>query len=83
MGGERMSELTEKVMDIVCKQLNVSKDKLNPETSFVNDLSADSLDLVELVMELEDQFGVSIPDEDAEKIQTIGDAIKYVESHSQ
>ncbi len=77
-----MSELTEKVMDIVCKQLNVPKDKLTPETSFVNDLSADSLDLVELVMELEDQFGVSIPDEDAEKIQTIGDAIKYVEGHA-
>jgi acyl carrier protein len=77
-----MSEITEKVMDVVCKQLNVSKDKLTPETSFVNDLSADSLDLVELVMELEDQFGVSIPDEEAEKIQTIGDAIKYVEEHS-
>jgi len=77
-----MSEITEKVMDVVCKQLNVSKDKLTPETSFVNDLSADSLDLVELVMELEDQFGVSIPDEEAEKIQTIGDAIKYVEGHS-
>jgi acyl carrier protein len=77
-----MSEITEKVMDVVCKQLNVSKDKLTPETSFVNDLSADSLDLVELVMELEDQFGVSIPDEEAEKIQTIGDAIKYVEGHA-
>ncbi len=77
-----MSEVTEKVMDVVCKQLNVSKDKLTPETSFVNDLSADSLDLVELVMELEDQFGVSIPDEEAEKIQTIGDAIKYVEGHA-
>ena len=77
-----MSELVDKVMDIVCKQLNVSKDKLTPETSFVNDLSADSLDLVELVMELEDQFGVSIPDEEAEKIQTIGDAIKYVEEHA-
>jgi len=77
-----MAETTDKVMDIVCKQLNVSKDQLKPETSFVNDLSADSLDLVELVMELEDQFGVSIPDEDAEKIQTIGDAIKYVEEHT-
>ena len=77
-----MSEIVDKVMDIVCKQLNVSKDKLTPETSFVNDLSADSLDLVELVMELEDKFGVSIPDEEAEKIQTIGDAIKYVEEHA-
>ena len=77
-----MSEVTDKVMDVVCKQLNVSKDQLKPETSFVNDLSADSLDLVELVMELEDQFGVSIPDEEAEKIQTIGDAIKYVEEHA-
>ena len=77
-----MSEIDDKVMDIVCKQLNVSKDKLKPETSFVNDLSADSLDLVELVMELEEEFGVSIPDEEAEKIQTIGDAIKFVEAHS-
>lgn len=78
-----MSELADKVMDVVCKQLNVSKDKLKPETSFVNDLSADSLDLVELVMELEEEFGVSIPDEEAEKIQTIGDAINYVEKHTQ
>jgi acyl carrier protein len=77
-----MSEITEKVMDIVCKQLNVSKDQLKPETSFANDLSADSLDIVELVMEIEDQFGVSIPDEEAEKIQTIGDAIKYIEEHA-
>jgi len=77
-----MSEIDDKVMDIVCKQLNVSKDKLKPETSFVNDLSADSLDLVELVMELEEEFGVSIPDEEAEKIQTIADAIKDVEAHS-
>ncbi len=77
-----MSEIGDKVMEVVCKQLNVAKDKLKEETSFVNDLSADSLDLVELVMELEDRFGISIPDEEAEKIQTIGDAIKYVEGHS-
>ncbi|MEK7449346.1 MAG: acyl carrier protein [Planctomycetota bacterium] len=75
-------EIQEKVIEIVCKQLGVSKDKVSIETSFVNDLGADSLDTVELVMELEDAFGMSIPDEDAEKIQTVGDAIKYIENVS-
>jgi acyl carrier protein len=60
--------------------LSVKREKLTRETSFINDLSADSLDLVELVMELEDEFGLSIPDEEAEKIQTISDAIKYIET---
>jgi len=64
---------------IVCKQLNVAKEKVNRSTSFVNDLGADSLDTVELVMEIEDSFDLSIPDEDAEKIQTVGDAITYIE----
>jgi acyl carrier protein len=57
-----------------------SADKITPETSFINDLGADSLDTVELVMELEDEFEVSIPDEDAEKIQTVGNAIDYITS---
>ena len=73
-------EVQDKIIEIVCKQLGVDKSKISPETSFVNDLGADSLDTVELVMEMEDAFGTSIPDEEAEKIQTVGDAIKYIES---
>jgi len=76
------TEIEEKVIRVVSEQLSVDSSELSRETSFINDLNADSLDTVELVMELEDQFGVSIPDEDAEKIQTIGDAIKYVEEHT-
>ena len=60
--------------------MGASADKVTPETSFINDLGADSLDTVELVMELEDEFEVSIPDEDAEKIQTVGNAIDYITS---
>ncbi|MBI4833813.1 MAG: acyl carrier protein [Planctomycetes bacterium] len=72
-------EIQDKVIEIVCKQLGVDKAKVSVETSFVNDLGADSLDTVELVMEMEDAFGLSIPDEDAEKIQTVNDAITYIE----
>jgi acyl carrier protein len=61
--------------------LGTSRDKVTDQTSFVNDLGADSLDTVELVMEFEDEFDLNIPDEDAEKIQTVGDAIKYIEEH--
>jgi acyl carrier protein len=73
------AEVEQKVIEIVCKQLNVPKEKVSRATSFVNDLGADSLDTVELVMEIEDSFDLSIPDEDAEKIQTVGDAITYIE----
>ena len=73
------AEVEGKVIEIVCKQLNVAKEKVTKSTSFVNDLGADSLDTVELVMEIEDSFDLSIPDEDAEKIQTVGDAITYIE----
>ena len=69
----------DRVMNIVCEQLGTSRDKISPETSFINDLGADSLDTVELVMEFEDEFQINIPDEDAEKIQTVGDAIKYIQ----
>lgn len=75
-----MATVEERVYDIVAKQLSVKREKLTRETLFINDLSADSLDLVELVMELEDEFGLSIPDEEAEKIQTIQDAVKYIET---
>ena len=71
-------EIEEKVISIVCEQMGVSREKVTPTTSFVNDLGADSLDTVELVMEFEDDFELSIPDEDAEKIQTVGDAVKYI-----
>jgi acyl carrier protein len=76
------SKIQDKVIEIVCDQLGVSKDKVTPETSFVNDLGADSLDTVELVMEFEEEFDINIPDEDAEKIQTVGDAIKYVQENT-
>ena len=72
--------IEERVTRIVCNQMGASPDKVTPETSFVNDLGADSLDTVELVMELEDEFEISIPDEDAEKIQTVGNAIEYIGS---
>ena len=72
----------ERVVDIVCEQMGASKEKVVEATSFINDLGADSLDTVELVMEFEDEFDLNIPDEDAEKIQTVGAAIKYIEEHT-
>jgi acyl carrier protein len=73
--------IREKVLDIVCEQMGASREKVTDQTSFINDLGADSLDTVELVMEFEDEFDLNIPDEDAEKIQSVGDAIKYIEGH--
>jgi len=61
--------------------MGVSKDQITPETSFINDLGADSLDTVELVMELEEEFDITIPDEEAEKIQSVGQAIDYIKEH--
>ena len=75
-----MSDIQEKVYEIVCEHMGASRDTLAPETSFINDLGADSLDTVELVMEFESAFDITIPDEDAEKIQTVGSAIEYIES---
>jgi acyl carrier protein len=70
--------IEEKVIDIISEQMGADKSEITRETSFVNDLNADSLDTVELVMEFEDEFDMSIPDEEAEKIQTVGAAIDYV-----
>ena len=74
--------IQERVTRIVCNQMGTTDDKIAAETSFVNDLGADSLDTVELVMEFEDEFEISIPDEDAEKIQTVGAAVDYIKSKS-
>ena len=74
------ASIEDKVIKIVCDQLSSTPDKVTRDTSFINDLGADSLDTVELVMELEDEFGVSIPDEDAEKISTVGTAVDYITS---
>ena len=71
-------DIKEKVIEIVSEQMGVDKAEVTPETSFINDLNADSLDTVELVMEFEDEFDMSIPDEEAEKIQTVGAAIDYI-----
>ena len=74
--------IEEKVIEIVSDQMGVDKSEITRETSFVNDLNADSLDTVELVMEFEDEFELSIPDEEAEKIQTVGQAIDYIKEHA-
>jgi acyl carrier protein len=76
-----LATIEERVTEIVSEQMGVDKAQVTRETSFVNDLGADSLDTVELVMEFEDEFDISIPDEDAEKIRTVGQAIDYVEAH--
>jgi len=76
------AEIEAKVIDIVSKQLGVESGEITRETSFVNDLNADSLDTVELVMELEDNFSTTIPDDDAEKIQTVGQAIAFLMTNS-
>ena len=75
-----MSSVEERVINIVTEQLGVDKDKIKRESNFVNDLGADSLDTVELVMELEEEFDISIPDDAAEKIQTVGEAIEHIEN---
>ena len=75
--------IEEKVKDIIVEQLGVNADQVTPEAKFIEDLGADSLDTVELVMALEEEFGQEIPDEEAEKLQSVGDVIKYIEDTQQ
>ena len=77
----KVAEIEAKVIQIVSEQMSVDKNEISRNTSFVNDLNADSLDTVELVMELEDEFDLTIPDEEAEKLKTVGEAIDYVRKH--
>ena len=77
-----MSSKAEKVMKIVSEQLSIPEDQVTPEKSFEADLGADSIGLVELMMQFEDAFDMNIPDEEAAKIKTVGDAIKYIEEHT-
>ena len=76
--GVDVQAIESKVVEIISEQMGVEKSEIRRETSFINDLNADSLDTVELVMEFEDEFDMSIPDEEAEKIQTVGAAIDYI-----
>ena len=81
-GAEAGAKDTEaRVREIICEHLGVGEEEVTPEASFIEDLGADSLDIVELVMALEEGFGIEIPDEDAEKITTVKDAIGYIETH--
>ena len=79
-----MSDTAEaRVKEIIVEELGVEADKVTSEASFVDDLGADSLDTVELVMALEEEFGIDIPDEDAEKMRTVGDAVAYIKEHAE
>ncbi len=77
-----MSEIAEKVKNIIVDKLSVEESEVTNEASFTNDLGADSLDTVELIMEFEKEFGIQIPDDQAEKITTVGDAIAYIEANT-
>jgi acyl carrier protein len=77
-----MAAIEDRVRDLIVEQLGVNADQVKPEASFVDDLGADSLDTVELVMAFEEEFAIDIPDEDAEKMLSVGDATKYLDEHS-
>jgi acyl carrier protein len=77
-----MADIAERVKSIIVEKLAVDESEVTPSASFTNDLGADSLDIVELIMEFEKEFGVSIPDEDVEKVGTVGNVISYIESHN-
>src|SRR4249920_2374241 len=81
-GGSQLATTYERLKKIVVEQLGVEEEDVKPEASFVDDLNADSLDLVELIMSLEEEFGTEISDEDAEKIRTVQDAVDYIDEHS-
>ena len=76
----RMEEIKDKLKQIVIDRLDVDEDQITPDASFVEDLGADSLDLVELIMGIEEEFDIEIPDEDAEKLTTVGGALEYIKS---
>lgn len=76
-----MADIEQKVKDIIVEQLGVKKEQVTENASFIDDLGADSLDTVELVMALEEEFNIEIPDEEAEKIRTVGEAINYINTH--
>jgi len=78
-----MANTFEQVKEVIVEQLNVSPEEVKPEANFVNDLGADSLDVVEMIMALEERFGIEIPDSEAEKIQTVQDVVNYIEQHKQ
>ena len=77
-----MSEISEKVKQLIVEKLSVDANDVKDEASFTNDLGADSLETVELMMDLEREFGITIPEEEPEKISTVGDAIAYIEAHA-
>ncbi|MCG8572761.1 MAG: acyl carrier protein [Spirochaetes bacterium] len=77
-----MSDTFEQIKSIIAERLSVDESKITEGSSFIEDLGADSLDTVELIMQLEEAFNIQIPDEDAEKISTVGDAVKYIEEHN-
>ncbi|WP_338935288.1 acyl carrier protein [Lactobacillus helveticus] len=74
-------EIFNKIKSLIADNFNVNQDKITENTNFTNDLDADSIDLVEFILQLEDEFGSEIPDDEAEKIKTVGDAVSYIKSH--
>ncbi|AFR21806.1 acyl carrier protein [Lactobacillus helveticus] len=74
-------EIFNKIKNLIADNFNVDQDKITENTNFTNDLDADSIDLVEFILQLEDEFGSEIPDDEAEKIKTVGDAVSYIKSH--